>query len=164
MPSIKYNSKAEPLVFELLPEGDYCFEIVGFDLGISTGGKTKGDDQMELKVAIFKDATFTKKLAQWTENFQFSKSVEWKIELFAKCSGITIGGRIPNDGEEIEFTEDTVLGLRGHCTVHQNEYTPAGSSEKKKNNRVSVWITNKGTIPRNTPAPKVEGEKEVLPF
>ncbi len=145
MPSIKFDSKAESTQFELLPDGDYPFEIVGVDFSVSKGGKTNGSDVMEMKVAFFEDATFQKKIAQWTEDLIFHPNCEWKISVFTKCANMLVNGKPPEHGAEIEYTEDTVLGLRGWATVRQK----AGQQDpNKKFNYVLAWLTNKEKLPR----------------
>ncbi|HYG22748.1 MAG TPA: hypothetical protein VEH04_08205 [Verrucomicrobiae bacterium] len=150
MPSVKFDSKAEFTQFEMLPDGDYPFEIVAVDFALSTGNKTNGSETMECKVAFFRDKAFEKKAAQWTETFIFHPSTEWKLSVFTKCANMLVNGKVPADGEEIEYTEATVKGLRGWASVRNK----AGTQDKEKRfNYVAAWITNKEKLPRNTPAP-----------
>ena len=155
MPKHTFDSKsAENLPeFKLLPPGDYCFEVVSIGNSLSTGAKTRGSDVVELKLAIYADATFSTKLAQWTEDLIFHSSIAWKINQFTKCANMMVDGKSVGDGDEVDYSEETLIGLRGWVTVH----TEDGYTDKtKKYSRVKVWLTNKEKLPRNTPAPKVD--------
>lgn len=164
MPKSKFDSKAESSVFELLPDGDYPFEVVACDFTLSTGAKTRGSDQMELKLAFYRDAKFERKIAQWTETMIFHPNCEWKISVFAKCANVMVGGKAPGDGEEIEWTAGLVLGLRGWATVHSQEGTSErAKAEHKRFNRVLAFITNKEKLERCIAAATTEPQEE-YPF
>lgn len=166
MPTVKFDSTAESTQFELLPDGDYPFEIVGADFGISTGPKTKGSENMELKVAFYKDATFQRKAAQWTEEFIFHPNCEWKLSVFTKCANMLVDGKPPSHGVEIEYTESTVIGLRGWATV-RNRASSADAQkpaeERRRFNHVAAWITNKEKLARAV-VKTAPSEDENLPF
>ncbi len=148
----KFDSKAESQAWQLL-DGDYPFEIVAVDSGISTGQKTRGSETREVKLKVYQDATFAKPLAQWTEEFINFETSVWKWSVFAKCVGMVFG-----DGDEFDITP-TWCGRRGWATckpqADRNDAT-------KKYNRVAVFLTNKGQL---APVVKVaEKEDEPLPF
>lgn len=145
MPTTKFDSKAESTVFELLPDGDYPFQIIAADFGISKGPKVAGSEDMDLKVAFYKDGTFEKKIAQWTEGFIFHPSCEWKLSVFTKCANMLIDGQPPDHGADIEYSPDTVVGLRGWATVRNK---PSQTDKEKRYNYVASWLTNKAKIPR----------------
>jgi hypothetical protein len=166
MPSIKFDAKAESTAFELLPDGDYPFEVVAYDTSISTGAKTSGSEQMEIKVAFFADETFAKKRAQWTETLIFHPSSLWKLSVFAKCTDMRLpDGTVPGDGVDLEFSEATVVGLRGWASVRSKAST---KDPAKRFNHVAVWLTTKPKLARREiPAeemPVDEPSGKGLPF
>lgn len=143
MPKNTFDSKAESLEFQLLPDGDYIFEVVSVDVGISTGRKTAGSEVIDLKCQFFnKDG---KRLGQWTESLIFHQSCAWKVSVFTKCANMLIDGKTPSDGAEIDYSPETMLGLRGWCSVgHHSSATDA----TKVYNDVKAWLTNKEKLPR----------------
>lgn len=166
MPKKIFDANAENKTFELIANGDYPFEIVGVDFGISNGGKTSGSDTMELKVAFFKDKTFETRVAQWTEYLIFHKTCEWKIDVFTKCANMLVGGKAPDHQTEVDYSEATLLGLRGWATVRSHvpdsdKNKPAG--EQRRFNHVEMWITNKEKLARAAVSAGSE-EEEPLPF
>lgn len=161
MPSYTFTDQ-DNQVFELLPAGDYPFEIVGVDFGIQSGGKTNGSDYMELKVMLYKDASFQQKLAQVRERCIFHSSTAWKVDCFVKSANLLVNGKPPAKGQDIEFDADSVVGLRGWCHVKVEDYK-SKEGEAKKANRIGTWITNKAKLPRAVSAPAEEPE-EKLPF
>lgn len=149
----KFDSKAENVVTQLL-DGDYRFEIVAVDSGISTGPKTRGSETRDVKLKFYADAEFTKPLAQWTEDFINADNCVWKWSVFAKCVGMEFG-----EGEEFDIT-DRWIGRRGWATCKPQTST---TDKDKKYNRVAVFIVNKQRIP---PAVRNESseDREPLPF
>jgi hypothetical protein len=156
----KFDSKAESVSFELI-NGDYPFEIVAVDNAISQGEKTRGCDVREVKLKFYQDATFTKPLAQWTEDFIAADNCIWKWSVFAKCIGNMLV-----DGEEFDI-DHSWIGRRGWATCKPEEdkdktKIDAQTGRVKRYNRVAVFITNKGMLPPNVKA--ATEEKDDLPF
>lgn len=167
MPTLKFDAKAESIQFELLPNGDYPFEIVAVDVGISTGRKTGGSDIVEMKVSFFADATFTKKRAQWTEDLIFHPSCAWKVSVFTKCANMLLDGKTPPDGAELDYSADTMIGLRGWATVGFDIHSEDKNKpviEQRRYNKVVVWLTNKEKLPRNTPEVDPFADEPSKPF
>lgn len=152
----KFDPKAEQTAFQLL-DGDYPFEIVAVDNAISKGAKTKGSDVREVKLKFYTDTTFTKPMAQWTEDFIDAENCVWKWSVFAKCVGIVL-----TEGQDFDITEQW-LGLRGWATCKPEASTSTAATDKeRKYNRVAVFITNKGKLERApVQAPKDEDD---IPF
>lgn len=155
MPKSKFDSKAESSIFELLPDGDYPFEVTGCDFSLSTGGKTHGSDMMELKLTFFRNNTFSEKCGKCHETLIFHPNSEWKLSVFAKCANVLVNGQVPGDGVEIEWTAGLVLGLRGWATVRSKEGT---KDKTKKFNYVASFLTNKEKLARAFPEPVQEPE------
>ncbi len=149
----KFDSKAEQATWQLL-DGDYPFEIIAVDTAISKGAKTRGADVREVKLKFYADATFTKPMAQWTEDFIDAENCVWKWSVFAKCVGFVL-----IDGQDFDIDESWI-GLRGWATCKPQ----ASQTDKdKKYNRVAVFITNKGKLER-VAAPAKPVEDEDIPF
>lgn len=164
MPKAVFDSKAENVSYELLPDGDYPFEVVGCDFSISTGPKTSGSEQMDIKCMFYKDGTFQKRLGQWTETLIFHPSCAWKISVFTKCANMLVNGEQPADGAEIEYTADSVVGLRGWATVGHRQDR---NDKSKFWNHVVAWLIKDKLAKRETQKPAA-GASEVgddgLPF
>lgn len=164
MPKSTFDSKAESKTFELLPKGDYPWEVIACDFEISKGQKTRASDVMVLKLVFYRDDKFESKAAQWSEDFIFHESTDWKLNVFAKSGNLLINGKPPEHGAEIEWTPELVIGLRGWATVGQrthHEDVNKPEAEKRKYNQVVSWLTNKAKIPR---AEVVAKEDEEYPF
>lgn len=161
MPKASFDSKAESTQFETLPDGDYPFEIIAADFALSNGPKTNGSETMELKVAFFRDGKFEKKIAQWTETFIFHRSTEWKLSVFTKCANMLVDGKQPDHGLEVEYTAQTVLGLRGWATVRSK---PGKNDPTKSFNYVAAWLTNKEKLDRAAVIQPQPGEDSDIPF
>jgi len=151
MPEYTFGDE-ENLEFKLLPEGDYTFEILSIEFGIHNGGKYSGVETMNVRLA-FDDAKGAR-VAKWKENFMFHKDFGWKIDTFLKAANFLIGGRAPAKGDNIgaHLTEENLIGLRGWCFVHVDEYTPRGGGEKRQTNRVKTWWTNRDKLDRKDTA------------
>jgi hypothetical protein len=139
MPSFQFKD-SDNKVFELLTPGDYVAEVKSCEFGIQSGGKTNGAENMELKFG------FDGHEAGAFETLIFHPSCEWKIDTFVKSMNLLIDGRAPRKGENIDFTEHMVVGLRGWVTVKTEVYEKKGDERGKptgKANRIAVFITNK---------------------
>jgi len=150
MPKKAFNPKAaDAPQFTLLPDGDYCYEVTSINVGIRNSGKTNGSEEITMKLAFYEDATFTKKMGQFSESLIFHDSIAWKIDAFTKSAGMLVDGQVPGDGVEVDYSTETMIGLRGWATVSHEQ----GMTDKTKTyNRVKAWISNKELLPRNVPA------------
>lgn len=145
MPKTTFKTPEPPLNERL--NGDYPFEVVACDFGISNSkGKTNGSETMELKLKFFRDATFEKPVAQWTETLYFHESCDWKVHQFSLAANLQVEGRLVKVGDEIEYTENMVIGLRGWATCMPEKSTTDASKEY---NRVKVFLTNKEKLPKH---------------
>ena len=145
----KFDSKkAETPVFEIL-NGEYPFEIMAVDNGISKGAKTNGSEVREVKLKFFADKTFATPKAQWTEDFIYHEKTEWKVFVFARCVGLD-----PKDGDEIDI-DASWIGRRGwsRCrpeTDSDKTKIDPQTGKVRQYNRVGEFIANKEKLPRNT--------------
>lgn len=156
----KFDSKkAETPIYELLT-GDFPFEIVAVDNGVSKGQKTNGSDVREVKLKFFADKTFTVLRAQLTEDFIYHDSTEWKVFVFARCVGFD-----PKDGEELDIGTSWV-GRRGWATCRPQETSnktniDPETGRPKRYNGVLAFITNKEKLPPNVVA---KDDDDLPPF
>jgi hypothetical protein len=148
MPKYRFGDE-DNQSFEIMPAGDYPYEITGVSFEIQSGGKTSGAEVLELKVKFFRDITFETPLAQFTERLIFHKTCLWKIDTFVKSSNMMVNGSVPSKDQEIEFTESEIVGLRGWATVRVEKYKKTDGSEGTSN-KVAVWITNKPKLARRS--------------
>jgi len=160
MPSFQFTNEDVPQ-FELLKSGNYGFEVVGADVGISNSGKTNGCETLSLKVKFFSDKEFKKPLAQWTERLTFpqltgtdektvnlNKFLNGVCNMFVKCTNMKAA-----PGQDITLDPSSVIGLRGVCNVTQVKNERSGEMQ----NRVKTWLTDKEKFPRNEPS-KIDSE------
>lgn len=136
---------SDNIKFELLPKGDYIVEVVGVEFGIQKPGtETAGSDIMKIKVKV------DGKPNQWEERFIFYKSCEWRIDTFVKCMNFLVNGKPPVKGQEIDYTEESLMGLRGWVTigVREQKKTVNNITETTLYNEVLVWLTDKPKLAR----------------
>lgn len=141
----KFND-SENKTFTILPEGDYVFRVIGFEVGISKGGKTAGSDTYEVEV-IFEGTG-----GRCWENLIDHPLTDWKIDTFLKSANVSLKA-----GTGFEFTAERArsngvpfvnpYGLRGHCRVAVDEYNG------KKRNKISIFYTDKPKLARHIPDP-----------
>lgn len=129
--------------FEILPAGEYPFEIIGADSAMVSSGKLAGSEKLELKVLIYTDPTFTAKRTLVHESLIFAQSCFWRIDTFVKAANLLVNGHPPRRDDAIELTPETVVGLRGWCRLKIEEYDSKKTGKKEQTNRVDIWMTDK---------------------
>jgi hypothetical protein len=124
MPSFTYEERqAEP---ELIPAGDYIFEVIEAVDAISKGAKTAGADVIELKVKIDGNGkTIYEKLI-------FAESTMFRVDCFVQSTKIAA-----TKGQQLEIIAENLIGLRGWCSVKVETYN--GNDR----NRIARWLTDK---------------------
>lgn len=109
---MKFSAKDEPMSFELLPEGDYEFEVE--DAVIQTA--KRGGFQWRVTLRIDPEGrTASRKV--W-EYFPETEKMQWKFASFLKCVGL-----IPAESEDefdTELMQDAV-GQIGKCRIGVQE-------------------------------------------
>jgi hypothetical protein len=148
---------------ELL-KGDYPFEVVGYSSSYCNwetreakdrfGYSEKGKDQIELKLKFFKDEKFDTPLALWTERFVFHPHWDEKVFSFNLSTNLQVNGRLVQKGDEIEYDENTCMGLRGWATCAPREDRDKTkiddrTGKVKQYNSVAVFITNKPKLAKH---------------
>jgi len=176
MPKFTFTNEEVPS-FELLPIGNYAFEVIGVEIGLGSK-KTANNQVVSLKCRFFAliqnvaakttIADWTKPIAQWTEKLTIpipredclgKESVDANIffggrcNMFVKCAGMAA-----DVGQELDLSEETVMGLRGIAYV--GHYKPTqGSHVGETFNQVKTWRTDMPKFQRNTPVAAPEEEK-----
>jgi hypothetical protein len=145
MPRYQFSDE-ENLQFELLPAGEYRFEVISASQSIvNSGGPANGSERLEIKIRIEDDQG--NRRAQWTEQLIFHSSCAWKIDTFVKASNFLVDGASPRKGEDLDINESNIRGLRGWCYIGVEEYTKNGV--KRQANRVKTWLTDKPKLPKH---------------
>jgi hypothetical protein len=167
MPVFNDSENMVPLV----PEGDYIFCVVGFEIGISNGAKTRGSERYEVELELEGDG-HGKKI---NEGLIDHESTGWKLDCFLKSAGVNLV-----KGKAYDFREDLAksnnvpwvnpLGLRGWCRVIQDTLPPrteedakaikAGTKKATVLNKVAVFYTDRPKLPARV----MEVPEEERPF
>ena len=143
-----------------LPDGDYVFCVVGFEIGLSTGGKTNGSEKYEVDLEIEPHGNNV------TEFLIDHPSCAWKIDTFLKSAGVKL-----KKGEQFDFREDIASakgirwinpdGLRGWCALNSQ---PGQKDTKKLFNRVAVFYTEKEKLRARVIEEASPVSEEDIPF
>jgi hypothetical protein len=135
MGTYTYNPEQTESPNQLVPEGDYVFQVTDAREEISQGKSTSGSTVYKLrlqcsgaggKTMVFEDLIDHDKTA-------------WKINGMIKATGMfAAGGRVMLDAESF-------IGLRGYCHLIQDTYND------KTRNKVGHYITDRPLLPRIMP-------------
>ena len=107
--------------FVLLEDGDYTFEVVGFERGRFPGSA---------KIPSCNKATVTlqvnteKGVARVKTDLLLYRSLEWKISSFFRCIGMK------KQGEKAPMDWNHVEGKRGRARFKTREYVKDGETRK----------------------------------
>lgn len=156
MPTFKDSNGIPPL----LPPGDYVFCVVDFEIGISSGGKTRGADKFDMTLEIEPNGN------KVNEVLIDHDLCDWKIDTFLKSSGIKLA-----KGQAFQFREDTAkeqgvpwvnpIGLRGWCRVKQETMPKTEQYPNPRTvNKVDVFYVDKEKLARRV----IEVAEEDAPF
>ena len=110
--------------FVALEEGDYVFEVTGFERGRHTGSaKIPACNKavLTLKVATPEGDAIIK-----TELFLY-KTMEWKLSSFFRCIGQK------KHGERVTMDWNKVIGSRGRAHFKPRTYTDRDGNERQAN-------------------------------
>lgn len=113
--------------FELVPDGDYEFEVLSVERGYFNGSaKMAACPVAKVQVRLLDD----ERGAHLFERFMLSSKVSWKISDFFKC----IGMRRVDAGKDEKLKMDWTgaVGRRGVLTVGTREYNGKTYNEVKK--------------------------------
>lgn len=112
MPVLKAGNPTEGGAFQLIPDGDYYFEVVD----AKDKQSSNKNDMIELKCKI--DGRYV-----W-DNLVFTEKAYWKINQFLASVGLH-----PGDGQEIMLDASECIGQKGRMTVGHEQ----GQNGKDRN-------------------------------
>lgn len=144
MPTFNDSENKVPFV----PEADYILCVTDFEIGISNGSKTSGCEKYDVTFEVEgKGSKCFEQLIDHPNNI-------WKIDTFLKSAGITLKKGESYSFNKAEAEEKGIrwinpIGLRMWARLHVEEYSPKGSTEKRKKNKVSCFYTDKAKLPPN---------------
>ncbi len=131
--------------FVLLPEGDYEFQVTGFERGQHNGSaKVPACPKALLTLSIDTPSG----VAQVKTSLLLYKTVEWKLSSFFR----SIGQK--KHGQRLVMDWNSVLGSSGRVHIVQREFTGSDGTQKKTND-VDYFIDN---------IPSAEDDDDEIPF
>lgn len=147
--------------FPVLPEGDYTFEVTGFERGSFPGSE---------KMCACNKATLTLKIesehgtANVFDDLILHKRMEWKLSQFFRAIGQK------KKGERVTMNWNAVIGSRGRAHILVNKYTDRNGQERE-NNKVGKYLeydeslmTRPSGVDENGFMQIPEGAADELPF
>lgn len=110
--------------FVVLEEGDYNFEVTGFERGRFPGGqKIPACNKAALTLQVKTDNG----IAVCRTDLLLYRSLEWRLSAFFRC----IGQKKP--GERLVMDWNTVIGSRGRAHFKPRPYTDRDGNERMAN-------------------------------
>lgn len=147
--------------FPVLPEGDYAFEVTGFERGSFPGSE---------KMCACNKATLTLKVESEEgstnifDDLILHKRMEWKLSQFFRAIGQK------KKGERVTMNWNAVIGARGRAHFVVNKYTDRNGQERE-NNKVGKYLEyDESLMPKPAGVDEngfmqiPEGAAEELPF
>lgn len=147
--------------FPVLSEGDYTFEVKGFERGSFPGSE---------KMCACNKATLTLKIeseqgtANVFDDLILHKRMEWKLSQFFRAIGQK------KKGERVTMNWNAVIGSRGRAHIFVNKYTDRNGQERE-NNKVGKYLeydeslmTRPAGVDENSFMQIPEGAADELPF
>ena len=137
----KFTDAPAPVFY--VPEGDYVLQVTAFATKISTGKKTAGADQYSIEFLVEGHNCHCDELL--TDH----PSCAWKIDQFVKAAGAA-----PPKGTEYGFVKGCPgvfippIGLRLYAKLVVEEWKSEKTGKTGKQNRVAIFDTDRGTLPR----------------
>lgn len=141
--------------FVILEEGDYNFEVTGFERGHFPGGP---------KIPACNKAALT--LQVKTENGVASirtdlllyRSLEWRISAFFRCIGRK------KQGERVEMDWNHVIGARGRAHFKPRSYVDRDGNERQANDLTRFYDWDEQYFPAEPVLTEVTDNDDELPF
>ncbi len=110
--------------FITLEEGDYIFEVTGFERGRFPGGqKIPACNKAALTLQVKTDAG----VAVIKTDLLLYKTMEWKLSSFFRCIGQK------KHGERVAMDWTRVIGSRGRAHFKPRTYTDRDGNERQAN-------------------------------
>jgi hypothetical protein len=162
MPIFNDSENRKPIV----EEGDYTLTVVGFEIGISAGGKTAGCEKYDVEFEVDGHGTHV------FEVLLDHPTCAWKIDCFLKACGQRL-----KKGQSFAFRQDEAernkvlwidpIGLRCPVRLVQDSYKPksAGPNDPPRiKNKVAVFYTDRPALPRAVVVAPPAIEDADMPF
>jgi hypothetical protein len=142
--------------FITLEEGDYIFEVTGFERGRFPGGqKIPACNKAALTLQVKTDAG----VAVIKTDLLLYKTMEWKLSSFFRCIGQK------KHGERVAMDWTRVIGSRGRAHFKPRTYTDRDGNERQANDvdRFYDWEEKYFPAERVRMA-ELSGDGDELPF
>jgi len=115
--------------FVILPEGDYDFEVTGFERSRSKGSEKVPASNMavlDIRLTNGRESTVVK------EYLVLHTKMEWKLSQFFRSIGVK------KQGEKVRMNWNAVPGAKGRCKVVVEKYVN-DKGETKEINKISKY-------------------------
>lgn len=131
--ALDWNSEiSKESEFELLPEGEYDFEVESFERGRFDGSEKMSACPQANLTLIVKDPDTGKSGKVYDTLFLHSKA-EWRLSQFFSAIGQK------KKGEPLRMNWNLVPGAKGRLKLIVNKYT-SKNGDQRENNRVSSYL------------------------
>ena len=131
--ALDWNSEiSKESEFELLPEGEYDFEVESFERGRFDGSEKMSACPQANLTLIVKDPDTGKSGKVYDTLFLHSKA-EWRLSQFFSAIGQK------KKGEPLCMNWNLVPGAKGRLKLIINKYT-SKNGDQRENNRVSSYL------------------------
>jgi len=146
--------------FSLIPEGEYLYEVVDFNVDEEDKGKLKGAIKYILTLALHDEDG--NDVGRIRDQLHEAPQLQWKFDQFIRSCNAVAEFKL-SKGQCYEFVKDKAksakcpwidpIGLRGHCKVAIEKFTMTssrdGSVKDAEKNKVT-FIDTKGMVPRRS--------------
>lgn len=142
--------------FVILPEGDFKFEVTGFERGRFPGSaKIPACNKASLTLKVDTDAG----TAYAFVDLILYRTLEWKLSEFFR----SIGQK--KSGERLKMDWNRVMGARGKAHFKSRKYTDKDGNEREVNNVEKFLDYNEADFPADEGFMDIpEGVQDELPF
>ena len=142
--------------FITLEEGDYIFEVTGFERGRFPGGqKIPACNKAALTLQVKTDAG----TAVIKTDLLLYKTMEWKLSSFFRCIGQK------KHGERVTMDWTKVIGSKGRAHFKPRTYTDRDGNERQANDVDRFYDWEEQSFPaERVRMAELAGDDEELPF
>lgn len=142
--------------FLILPEGDYNFEVTGFERGRFPGSAKIppcNKASLQLRVDTKEGTAFV-----FTDLILY-RSLEWKLSEFFRCIGKK------KSGEKLTMDWNHIIGSRGRAHFKPRTYTDKDGNERQANNVEKYLDYDEKNFPADDGFMNIpDGVADELPF
>ncbi len=139
----------------ILEEGDYNFEVTGFERGHFPGGpKIPACNKATLTLQVKTDNG----VAMARTDLFLYRSVEWRISAFFRCIGKK------KKGERVEMDWNHVVGARGRAHFKPKTFTGRDGDERQANEVTRFYDWEEQYFPVQESFAEITGDDDDIPF